>query len=156
MPGFPFISMVFAWVGPGGVQFEIHNLIFAHGSSCSLSLRRHAHGPLAERLMHMAHKIGNTSGVSKSSSDWLNYTGFPGDVCVAFRLETKMPWHQTPHKEESRRVYNCDDVRLSGSTKRWILSLQHRIFKIRPRVLHCYWGDISTPQNVTLKETNCD
>ncbi len=25
-----------------------------------------------------------TSGVSKSSSDWLNYTGFPGDACVAF------------------------------------------------------------------------
>ncbi len=24
---------------------------------------------------------GNTSGVSRSSSDWLNYTGFPGDVC---------------------------------------------------------------------------
>ncbi len=34
--------------------------------------------------MHMAHKSGNTSGVSKSSSDWLNYTGFLGDVCVAF------------------------------------------------------------------------
>ncbi len=32
----------------------------------------------------MAHKSGNTSGVSKSSSDWLNYTGFLGDVCVAF------------------------------------------------------------------------
>ncbi len=47
----------------------------------SLSLRRHAHGPLAKRLMHMAHLAGNTSGVSKSSSDWLNYTG---DVCVAF------------------------------------------------------------------------
>ncbi len=29
----------------------------------------------------MAHLSGNTSGVSKSSSDWLNYTGFPGDVC---------------------------------------------------------------------------
>ncbi len=32
--------------------------------------------------MHMAHLSGNTSGVLKSSSDWLNYTGFPGDVCV--------------------------------------------------------------------------
>ncbi len=42
----------------------------------------HAHGPLAEHLMHVAHKIGNTSGVSKSSLDWLNYTGFLGDVCV--------------------------------------------------------------------------
>ncbi len=38
------------------------------------------HGPLAKRLMLMAHKSGNTSGVSKLSSDWLNYTGFPGDV----------------------------------------------------------------------------
>ncbi len=32
----------------------------------------------------MAHLSGNTSRVLKSSSDWLNYTGFPGDVCVAF------------------------------------------------------------------------
>ncbi len=50
----------------------------------SLSLRRHDHGPLAKRLMHMVHLSGNTSGVSKSSSDWSNYTGFPGDMCVAF------------------------------------------------------------------------
>ncbi len=32
----------------------------------------------------MAHKSGNTSVLWKSSSDWLKYTGFPGDVCVAF------------------------------------------------------------------------
>ncbi len=38
----------------------------------SLSLRSHAHGTLAKRLMHMAHFSGNTSGMSKSSSDWLN------------------------------------------------------------------------------------
>ncbi len=44
----------------------------------------HTHGLLAEHLMHMAHKIGNTSGVSKSSSDWLKYTGFPEDKCVGF------------------------------------------------------------------------
>ncbi len=56
------------------------------------SLRRHAHGPLAKHLMHMVHFSGNTSGVSKSSSDWLNYTGFPGEVCVVFfNLETKRP-----------------------------------------------------------------
>ncbi len=30
------------------------------------------HGTLAKRLMHMAHFSGNTSGMSKSSSDWLN------------------------------------------------------------------------------------
>ncbi len=77
------------------------------------------HGPLAERLMHTAHKSGNTSGGSKSSSDWLNYTGFPGDVCVAFfnvppgNKDAVMPNPLT--KEESRRVYKCDSKRLSGS-----------------------------------------
>ncbi len=35
--------------------------------------------------MHMAHKIRNTLKETwKSSSDWLNSTVFPGDVCVAF------------------------------------------------------------------------
>ncbi len=34
--------------------------------------------------MGLVHLSGNTSGVLKSSSDWLDYTGFPGDVCVAF------------------------------------------------------------------------
>ncbi len=90
----------------------------------SLSFRRHAHGPLAKRLMHTAHKSGNTSGVLKSSSDWLNYTGFPGDVCVSFFNVTpgnKDAVVSNPlTKEESRRVYNCDDKHLSGSTKRWI------------------------------------
>ncbi len=91
---------------------------------CSLSLRRHTHRPLAKRLMHMAHLSGNTSGVSKSSSDWLNYTGFPGDVCVAFfnvppgNKNALAPIPLT--KEESHRVYKCDDKRLSGSNKRWI------------------------------------
>ncbi len=71
---------------------------------CSLSLRRHA-----QLLMRTAHLSGNTSGVSKSSSDWLNYTGFPGDVCVAFfnvppgNKNAVAPNPLT--KEESRRVY---------------------------------------------------
>ncbi len=90
----------------------------------SLSLRRHAHGPLDKRLMHMAHLSGNTSGVSKSSSDWLNYTRFPGDLCVAFfNVPSGNKDAVTPNpltKEESRRVYKCDDEHLSGSTKRWI------------------------------------
>ncbi len=133
----------------------------------SLRLRRHTHGPLAERLMHMVHLSVNTSGVLKSSSDWLNYTGFPGDVCVAFfNVPPGNKDAVTPNplmKEESRRVYNCDDKRLL--TKRWsfksmwnISSLRHIIFKIHPRVSHtvCYCGDISTPRNVTLNETNCD
>ncbi len=49
-----------------------------------LSLRHHTHGLLVEPLMHTAHLSGNTSGGSKSSSDWLNYTGFTGDMCVVF------------------------------------------------------------------------
>ncbi len=66
--------------------------------------------------MHIAHLSGNTSGVSKSSSDWLNYTGYPGDMCVAFfkvlpgNKDSVMPNPLT--KEESHRVYNCDDERL--------------------------------------------
>ncbi len=36
------------------------------------------------------------------------------------RRETKMPWPNLLTKEESHRVYKCDDERLSGSTKRWI------------------------------------
>ncbi len=91
-----------------------------------LSPKCHSHRALDERLMHTAHLAGNTSGVSKSSSDWLDYTGFPGDVCVAFfnvlpgNKDAVMPNPLT--KEESRRVYNCDDKHLwiLGSTKRWI------------------------------------
>ncbi len=69
--------------------------------------------------MHTAHKNLNTSGVSKSSSDWLNYTGFPGDVCVVFfnvprgKKDDVMP--NPVKKEEGRRVYNCDDKCLSGT-----------------------------------------
>ncbi len=103
-------------------------------SYASLSLRHHAHWPLAKSLMHTAHLAGNTSGVSKSSSDWLDYTGFPWDVCVAFfnappgNKEAVTP--SPLKKEESRRVYNCDDKRLSGSTKRWIFKICE-IFKVR-------------------------
>ncbi len=68
--------------------------------------------------MHMAHLSGNTSGVSKSSSNWLNYTGFPGDMCVAFfnvphgNKDAMMP--NSLMKEESHRVYNCENERLLG------------------------------------------
>ncbi len=85
----------------------------------SISLRLRRHGPLAKRLMHIS---GSTSGVSMSSSDWLNYAEFPGDVCVVFF--NVPPWKQrccdALAKEERRRVYKCDAERLSESTKRWI------------------------------------
>ncbi len=88
--------------------------------SIMISLRRHVHGPLAKRLMHIAHKSGNTSGVSKNrhrigwiiqwKSLWIKAsakcininTGFPGDVCVCsliFRMEAKMPWCQTTSRK---------------------------------------------------------
>ncbi len=67
--------------------------------------------------MHMVHLSGNTSVVSKSSLDWLNYTGFPGDVCVAFfNVPPGNKDGVAPNslaKEESRRVYKCDRERLS-------------------------------------------
>ncbi len=80
----------------------------------SLSLRCHAHAPFADRLMYIVH--GNTLGVSKSSSDWLDYTGFPGDVCVVFfnvspgNKEAVMPNPLT--KEESRHLYNRSGSRI--------------------------------------------
>ncbi len=68
-------------------------------------------------------------------------------------------------KEESSRVYKCDDERLSGSTKRWF-SKVCEIFKVRSieslKYVHefhtpvCNCGNISTPRNMTLNETNYD
>ncbi len=67
-----------------------------------------AHGPLAKRLMHMVHFSRNTSVVSKSSSDWLNYTGFSGrrvSRSLTFHLETKMLWRQTPSRKKKAVVF---------------------------------------------------
>ncbi len=81
----------------------------------------------------MVHLSGNTSVVSKLSSDWLNYTGFPGDVCVVFfnvppgNKDAVAP--NTLTTEESRRVYKCDSKRLSGSTKRWVFKKYVKYFK---------------------------
>ncbi len=81
--------------------------------------------------MHMVHLSGNTSVVSKSSSDWLNYRGFPGDVCVAFfnvlpgNKDAMAPNPLT--KEESCRAYKCDCEHLSGSTG---FSKVSEIFKV--------------------------
>ncbi len=111
--------------------------------------------------MHMVHKIGNTSGVSKSSSDWLNYTGFPGDVCVTFfniPLGNKDAVAPNP---QIRGFSNPLIWRINAG-----FSKVCEIFKVRGieslkyiREFYtpvCYCGDISTPQNVTLNKTNCD
>lgn len=85
--------------------------------------------------MHTAHKIGNTARVSKLSSDWMNSTGFPGDLYVEFF--NGLPGNK---EEESRRFYNCDNECLPGSAKhlnlKSVLSSRHRLFKILPSVLH--------------------
>ncbi len=80
---------------------------FKYGvSTCSLSLRHHAHGPLAKRLMHMVHLSGITSGVSKLLSDWLDFQ----ETCGVFFIvppRNKDAVASNPlTKEESRRVYN--------------------------------------------------
>ncbi len=92
------------------------------------------------------------------------------DVCVAFF--NVPPWNKdtvVPNpltKEESCRVYNCDDERLPGSTKRWIFKSMWNIFKvcgieslkyIREFYTPVYYcSNISSPRNVTENETNCD
>ncbi len=72
--------------------------------------------------MQMAHLAGNTSGVLKSS-DWLNYTGFLGDVCVAFfNVPPGNKDVVTPNPSQKKKAveFTTDNERLSGSTKRWI------------------------------------
>ncbi len=124
-------------------------------------------GPLAKRLMHIVHLSGNTSGVSKSSSDWLNYTGFPGDVCVAFFIVPPGNKHVVALKRKKKAVVFTNvttsayqDQLKAGFSKvceiftvRGIESFKY-IREFYTPV--CYCGDISTNRNVTLNETNCD
>ncbi len=102
--------------------------------------------------------LENTSVVSKSLSDWLDYTGFPGAMCVTFFnvcLETKTLWRQTSsRKKVPTNAYQ--DQRNTGFSKVTLCE----IFKVRsieslkhiPPV--CYSDD--TPRNMTLNETNGD
>ncbi len=111
-------------------SFHAHFSSFCYCTS-SLGLRWHAHRTLAKCLIHMAHKSGNISEVSKSSSDWLDYTGFPGDACVAFfNVPSGNKDAVTPNpltKEESHRVYNCDCKCLSGSNKKYVKYLKFTV-----------------------------
>ncbi len=117
--------------------------------------------------MHMAHKSGNTSGVSKLSSDWLSYKGFQGDVCIAFfnipsgnkdsvmpNLLTKEVMFTTVTTSAYKDQLNAGFLKVCEVFKVCrIESLKY------VRVLHtpvCYFGDISTPRNVTLNENNYD
>ncbi len=109
-----------------------------------------------------AHLAGNTSGVSKSSSDWLNYTGFPGDVCVAFfNVPPGNKYAVTlkpPHKRRKPSCLQltasaCQDQLNTGFTKvcekckvRGIESLKY-VWEFYTPV--CYCDDFSTPLNMT-------
>ncbi len=115
----------------------------------------------------MAHKSGNTSGVSKSSSDLLNYKGFPGDVCVAFFNVWKQRWRDAkPSRKKKAVVFTTvttsayQDQLNAGFSKvceiikvRGIESLKYVREFYTPV---CYCGNIYTSRNVTLNETNCD
>ncbi len=102
---------------------------------------------------------GNTSGVSRSSSDWLNYTGFPGDVCVAFfNVPPGNKDAVTPNPFTEEEVFTNVTANAYQGQLNAGFSKVCEIIKIESlkcgRV--CYCGNISTPRNVTLNETNCD
>ncbi len=119
--------------------------------------------------MHMAHLSGNTSGVSKSSLDWLNSTGFPGDVCVAFFNVPPGNHAVAPNpitKEKKAVVFTNVMTNAYQDQINTGFSKVCEIFKVCGieslkyiREFHtpvCYCGDISMPRNVTLNEMNCD
>lgn len=60
-------------------------------------------------LMYKAHKFGNTSGVSKSSTDWLNSQGFLWETCVLNSLKV--------HLETRRDAKPPCDSPSGGSTR---------------------------------------
>ncbi len=94
------------------------------------------------------------------------------ETCVSrsltFRVETKMPWRQSPSWKKK-----CDEKMFINVTRNAYRSRLNagfqkvcEIFKVCAieslkyirefQTPVCYCGDISTPRNVTLNETNCD
>ncbi len=87
---------------------------------------------------------------------------------LKFRLETKMPWRQTPSRKKKAIVFTTvttsayQDQINAGFSKvceifkvRGIESLRYvREFYTPVFIVFC--GDISTPRNVMLNETICD
>lgn len=77
-------------------------------------------------LMHKAHKTGNTPGVSRSSSDWLNSTGFPGDV--GRQLHISMLLYGTLNKITVTGSFTCLSDGLLCSP--WLLWSQDIVLSI--------------------------
>ncbi len=80
--------------------------------------------------MHMVHLSGNTSVVSKSLSDWFDYTGFPGDV-----PGNKMPWRQTPSRKKKAIVFTIVTTNTYQGRLNAGLSIVCDIFKVEPENL---------------------
>ncbi len=92
------------------------------------------------------------------------------ETCVSrsltFRLETKMPWSQTPSQKKKSVVFTNVTTSAYQDQLNAGFSKVCEIFKVRSieslkyiRGFHSpvwYCGDISTHRNVTLNETNCD
>ncbi len=92
------------------------------------------------------------------------------ETCVprslTFRLETKMPWRQTPSRKKKAVVFTNVTTNAYQDQLNAGFSKVCEIFKVRGieslkyvREFHtpvCYCGDISKHRNVTLNETNCD
>ncbi len=92
------------------------------------------------------------------------------ETCVShsltFRLETKMSWHQTPSRKKKAIIFTNVTVNAYEGRLNAEFSKVCEIFNVYDieslkyiREFHtavCYCGDISTPRNVTLNETNCD
>ncbi len=82
---------------------------------------------------------------------------------LKFRLETKMPWRQTPSRKKDVVFTNVmtnayQDQLHAGFSKVCKIFKVHGIESLK-YVFYtpvCYCGDISTHRNVTLNETKCD
>ncbi len=85
---------------------------------------------------------------------------------LTFCLETKMPWRQTPSRKKKAVTFTTVTTNAYQDQINTGFSKVCEIFKVRGidslkcvREFHtpvCCCGDISTPRNVTLNETNCD
>ncbi len=94
--------------------------------------------------MHMAHKIRNTSGVLKSSSDWMNSTELP-ERCVLMKKSTAVVFtnvtmHTYRDQLNTRFSKVCEICKVHGTD-----SLKHvQGFY----TLVCYCGDIFMSLNM--------
>ncbi len=85
---------------------------------------------------------------------------------LTFRMETKMPWRQTPSRKKKAVVFTNVTTNAYQDQLNAGFSKVCEIFKVRGieyfkfirefHTLVCYCSDISTPRNVTLNETNYD